>query len=422
MSKGSGGALGFSSNLAEARAGLAGSMRVRLLGVALVQAAIWASHALFYEDLIFPSREYALPYRAAQLAQCLGLLWLASGKRNARTLDWGAALLFAAILPIHGLAMQVVHEASFVPFLLTMEWGQGLIALAALLSYRPALFLFGTAWLVGVATVTLRPGFDPDLSDHVVLLLIYAVVAASIRAQDRLRVSELVARRALEEARRHRALDEQREEFLGELHDGVSAALSRAALLLDSTERVPSESRRRQILEKARVAVLDALAEARALLTLREQPTVDASWTAFCVERALREAAQGFDVEVSLSTHVEGANIPLSAAVHHALCRLASEATTNALKHSAAPALLGELEVTPEQVRFLLRNSLPEGTSEPRSSEARRGAGFGMHAARRRLSRLGGALSAGPTGDGYWVLKAHLPLHGGPHGALTEAA
>jgi signal transduction histidine kinase/CheY-like chemotaxis protein len=176
------------------------SMRVRLAAIAVLCIAIWASHALLYEDAIFPSRDYARPYRLAELVACLGLLWLVSRKRTIADTEAFGTLFLAALLPIHGLAILVVRDSCVVPFLLTMEWSQIVVALAAQLSFVPACALFGTAWTVGVAVVSLRPGFDADLADHLVLLLIYGVVAASIRAHDKLRLREFLMRREIQSA------------------------------------------------------------------------------------------------------------------------------------------------------------------------------------------------------------------------------
>ncbi len=396
---------------ADPRAGLAPSMRLRIAVLAAVQGVIWGSHAWLYEDLIFPDLEYALPYRLAQLAHCLGLLWLASRPRPTKTLEWGCTLLFVGILPIHGLAMLVVSDACFVPFLLTMEWGQGIIALAALLSYRPALVLFSVAWCTGVATVLTRPGFDPDLSDHVVLLLIYMVVAAAIRSQDRLRTSELEARTQLAAIQRTQALADQREEFLGELHDGVSAALARASLLLEASERAPVETKRRTLVEKAQTAVEGALAEARALLTLRDKPNVTTSVTALAIESALREPAQGFGVTVALSTESADDVEALPAALHHALCRLASEAATNAIRHGRATRIDASLVIDRERVSLSIRNDVTEGA--PDDQRKLRSTGFGLRAAKRRLQRLRGELRAGPSddsrGERAWLVSVTVP-------------
>ena len=379
--------------------------RFRIAAIALVQGLIWLSQALLYEDLIFPNREYALPYRLAELAQCLGLLWLASRPRSIRTLDLGSTALFVALLPAHGLAMLLVNEPCFVPFLLTMEWGQAIIALAALLSYRSSLVLFGATWCVGVATVLLRPGFDPDLSDHLVLLLIYLVVAAAIRSHERLQKRELEARQALEAERRERALEEQRQEFVGELHDGVQSALARASLLLESSEQAVTEPKTLQRLLLARRAVGTALAEARAILSLRERASVSASWTLLSIEQVLREAVAGLDVAISATEESDGSVQTLGAPQHHALCRVASEAATNAIKHARAARIDGHLRIESGVIALRIQNDCAT-TSDASSLSS----GLGLSVARRRIERLGGRLTASLEDGKRWVVQASLAV------------
>ncbi|HVU00684.1 MAG TPA: ATP-binding protein [Polyangiaceae bacterium] len=215
-------------------------MRIRLAAMTILTILIWGSQALLYEDMIFPDRAYAVPYRLAELADCIGLVFLVSRRRTMRDLEIGGAVLITALIPIHGLAMLVVHKECVVPFLLTMEWSQPVVALAMLFSFRPACALFSTTWVVGVAVTLLRPGFDADLTDHAILALIYAVVAASIRNHDRLRVREFEARRDLQAANGAlRSADEARSRLFTNLsHDlrtplalitGEARALSRTA-------------------------------------------------------------------------------------------------------------------------------------------------------------------------------------------------
>ena len=68
---------------------------------------------------------------------------------------------------------------------------------------------------------------------------------------------------------RRRALEEQRLDFVSELHDGVAASLSRAALLLDA--RGPADASRRRV-RGAEEAVREALAEVRAMFSLLDGP------------------------------------------------------------------------------------------------------------------------------------------------------
>ncbi len=174
------------------------SMRRRVAGVAIVSAAIWFSHWLWYEADIFSVLWHSHLYRLGQLAICSALTLLAFAARSLPVLEWTTAGLLCLLTVLHGFALLVVSDACFVPFLLTLEWGNIVIALAAALAFRPSVVLFGVTFVVGVAATRLRGGFDPDLSDHLVLALIYTTISISIRNYDTARTAAHLARQELQ--------------------------------------------------------------------------------------------------------------------------------------------------------------------------------------------------------------------------------
>lgn len=394
----------------EARESQLGTMRRRLAGVALLQLVIWVSHALAYEPLIFADLEFARGYRMVEVAQCLTLLVVATRARSVRWLERFALLLFVGILPMHGAALLHVRDDCFVPYLMSMEWAQPIIALATLLSFRSALVLFALAWTVGVTAVVIRPGYDPDLSDHVVLLLIYGVVAASLRSQEELRVREWASRRAWAQLQSERALEEQREKFQAELHDGVSAALSRASLLLDALLKddgrgAPREGKAHTMLLRARDAVREGLAEARALLLARRGSSVPASWLPVQLERSLREVLRGHGVELVFRDEDDDSVDTLSAGEYHAFCRLVTEAATNALRHAAPRELSCLVRIHQGSVEVCVENALATATNSS-DQPAAASTGIGLRAAERRFAKLpGGQFSAGEDGQGRWFTR-----------------
>ncbi len=188
------------SGLGELERERVASMRVRFAGVALVSAAIWFSHWLWYEADIFPVRLHSRVYRSGELLICTALVALALSVRSLRKLEWTGTALLCALTLLHGFALLVVADSCFVPFLLTLEWGNVVIALAAALAFRPSVTFFVTTWAVGVAATRLRAGYDADLSDHLVLALIYFTVSISIRNYDRSRLAAHHARHELGQA------------------------------------------------------------------------------------------------------------------------------------------------------------------------------------------------------------------------------
>ncbi|RRD28891.1 sensor histidine kinase [Actinomyces bowdenii] len=147
------------------------------------------------------------------------------------------------------------------------------------------------------------------------------------------------------------------------------------------------------------------------------------------VQRARRA---GLPVGLRLDTGEAGApSIPPRAG--RALERTAQESLTNALRHAPGAAVRVELVVAGDSAGLTVTNTAAGGTGEPGAGEgSRAGArngegpsgrtqqsglprgrgGFGLIAMRERVVAAGGALSAGPTPDGGWQVRARLPLAG----------
>ena len=177
-------------------------MRVRLLFVVGVSLAIWSSQWLLYERSLFPKAWHSQLYRGAELALCLGLLGFLARRQPLKRLEWVATAGLSLLTVAHAGAILVIAPDCVVPFTLTLEWGQMVIAFAALLSFWPTLWLLVTTWGVGLISTSIRAKWDTDFSDHIVLAGIYGVVLASIRGVDQLRRREFVGRHELDVAHR----------------------------------------------------------------------------------------------------------------------------------------------------------------------------------------------------------------------------
>ncbi|HVH43167.1 MAG TPA: ATP-binding protein [Labilithrix sp.] len=175
-------------------------MRIRVIFIAAVSFLIWLQQFVRYEDEIFSSRVHSLAYRASEAFVCVGLLVFLWRPRPLRQVEWTATAGFSLLAIAHAFAILVVKEACVVPFTLTAEWGQLVIVLVALLSFRSTLALLTVTWVAGTLATSIRAQWDTDMSDHAILLGIYAVVVMSVRAVDKLRRSEFTARVRLGEA------------------------------------------------------------------------------------------------------------------------------------------------------------------------------------------------------------------------------
>ena len=217
---------------------------------------------------------------------------------------------------------------------------------------------------------------------------------------------ELVARiaQALERTRRARAeLDQQRESLLMELHDGVSANLARAGLLLAGGEKQNVEAN----VAAARRAVAEALVETRAAFALLDDGEVELSLLIAEVRRAVSEAAEEHGLRVEVRSEVSGER-SVRAARAHVVRRLASEAMTNVLRHAGAKTVRLRFEVRAGALEASLEDDgrgLDASLVKP-DGEAGRGLGL----ARQRAARVGGSVSVRSLPEGGTRFSFVVPL------------
>jgi signal transduction histidine kinase len=189
------------------------------------------------------------------------------------------------------------------------------------------------------------------------------------------------------------ALAAQRDALLMEVHDGVSASLSRASMLLSDLEPRPSV----ETVAHARDAVRDGLDEVRAITRLlAPKPTTLLSLAAE-IRRAMADGCAAarleLDFEVDAGRASEDATV--AAAIAHTLRRVAREATTNVIKHAVAQHLVCRIAATKDMLELRIED---DGRGLP--AERSEGQGLGIMA--RRVARVGGTIEIGtrPGVDG----------------------
>jgi signal transduction histidine kinase len=212
-------------------------------------------------------------------------------------------------------------------------------------------------------------------------------------------VDELRARLAgaLERvARRRAAVRRLCDEFIMELHDGVTGALSRAAVLLAASLRERGDAR----IERAGTAVAEALDEARTLMAV-----VDGACEGFDLfVSELRGEVAGLCERHELELRFETTGVAgtsLLPTTAQALRRIALELLTNTVKHARARCVtidVGEAE------GFIRLRMTDDGVGLP--PEHLDGRGLGQ--IRRRVARLGGAVRFDPVPRGV-ALEVRLP-------------
>ena len=203
-----------------------------------------------------------------------------------------------------------------------------------------------------------------------------------------LETAELAGRVGLALARAgafHQRLRQQRDELVMELHDGVSASLVRAALLLEPSRARPAE---------ALLSVRDGLDELRSLLSGLSDGNAS-SWEELVAEVRLdlREGCERGGLLLRFDARSDGTCARPGFAAAHALRRIAREALTNVLRHARAQKVTCVVEGRRGRLHLRLVDDGP-GPALPGAP----GRGLSNMAARAR--RLGGAARFARRADG----------------------
>jgi signal transduction histidine kinase len=241
--------------------------------------------------------------------------------------------------------------------------------------------LFGTGWLIGYAFRE-RAG---------------QVEAAERRAAQAELERQLMARIAVAE---------ERARIARELHDVVAHSVSVMVLQVGAVRhRLPEDlGQDRDALRNVEEAGRTALSEMRTLLgALRldgEEAALAPSPTLAAVDRLAADVtAAGLRVE----TRVEGEPVELPQALELSAYRIVQEGLTNALKHGRAHSAVVTMRYLPEELELEVRD-------DGRGVSPTDGLGHGLVGIGERVKIFGGRVSAGPSDDGGFTLRAALPL------------
>jgi signal transduction histidine kinase len=219
---------------------------------------------------------------------------------------------------------------------------------------------------------------------------IAALAALTVRAQRRTAAAEEAG--ALLVAER----EDERRRLRADLHDGLGPLLAALGLELDAPDDPVARARARSLLD-------DAIGEVRRISRDLRPATLDELGLVGALRRqaaALTEAG-GPAIEVS----AEPTTLPdLPASVEVAAFRIASEAMTNAARHSGA-----------SQCHVRLDSSSGVGAFHVEIADDGIGVGpgrggVGLGSMRERAERLGGQFTIGPGTAGGTLVVAVLPV------------
>ncbi|MEU4996192.1 histidine kinase [Streptomyces sp. NPDC021622] len=315
-----------------------------------------------------------------------------------------------------------------------------LVALVAAARVLPLVAASLCAVVVSVAelldSLLWRVG-SPHASGDVLQALVYCTVFGAAPAalgqllRSRARVAEqvLALRQSHERAlRSERAAVEEgaRAALAREMHDVVGHEMSLISVRAAALARRAPDADTRQEAELIRTVSLRALDEMRHLVrALREQHPEEASVPLGSRLADIPALVERSGLTVQPLTIAPGDGVYWPATVELAAYRTVQEALTNVLRHGdvGAPVALRVESVDGDTCLVVeARSALAPGATGEAAPETTGGAasetsgGHGLTGLRERARILDGALAAGPTPDGSFLLRAAFPAPG--HGLM----
>lgn len=335
-----------------------------------------------------------------------------------------ALLGIAAAAMLLGLAVpsgvtNLAHAAVIVAVLRTT-------ALQSTRALRVLLPLAGLAVAVGHASDVARSEGVPLASaitagglQAVVVVALPAVAVLAVTARrdaQRARSGESAAIEREQDARVEAAVARERTGMARELHDIAAHHVSGIAVMAAAIERQidadPAAAKQsvRQVRAQSR-ALLDDLR--RLVGLLRDADHIDRVETIDAIERLVADArAAGRDVTLRVEARADGVG-PLGQLVAF---RMVQESLANAALHapgaSCAVAIDGS---SPGRVVVSVRNDVTASADRPARD------GLGLLGMRERAALVGGEVSAGPQGDGTWLVRLELPSEASADPAVQSA-
>lgn len=201
------------------------------------------------------------------------------------------------------------------------------------------------------------------------------------------------------QARVEALLEQERQRWAFEIHDGLTQAVAAAILQVELlSKRVKTDPQTAaDDLDDAATQLRASMADVRSMLfslsesTSEEPPSLQ-------IETCIDEVAGRWDMDVSL--HVEGDLLRVPPATLSVAKTVIHEALTNAAKHAGGSVTVTVDVLGPQLIASIRDNGPGLGESQRR---------FGMRMMERRVAELGGDLVATSEPDGTRIV-ARLPL------------
>jgi signal transduction histidine kinase len=210
----------------------------------------------------------------------------------------------------------------------------------------------------------------------------------------------------LHRAEVERGMAEERARLAREVHDSVGHHLTAIRMQATATRRAvrdlpPTADRTLGTIADLSAA---ALGEVRTLLQTLDEPGLGVAE----IEHLARRLSAS-DLRIVYRPSGEPGCLP--PATNHAAYRVAQEALTNAVRHSAATEV--QVNVRRERARLVI-SIADDGPIRPATGlvAGLMAEGRGIRGMRERVLAVGGALTAGPREPHGWLVEADLPITG----------
>jgi signal transduction histidine kinase len=315
-------------------------------------------------------------------------------------------------LELQGAAIAAMGAAGIAIAGLQLKGATGVAAGVAVFIAITRLPLNGGVAASGLVTVGLGAvmaiagSSSPAVAAAMLVTVLLGVVALFLKrsreSQDQTELLLAQLEDARDEQARAAAVAE-RGRIASELHDVLAHSLSGAAIQLQGARKLVDREQASPVLsdaiDRASELVKSGLANARqavgalrgdALPTVAELPELIDSYKT--------------DMNLDVTLRVEGEVRTLPANPSLALYRGAQEALTNVARYAPGACTTVTVRYANDRTRLSVDNGV--SAAPPREGM---GGGRGLDGLRERIERAGGAMSAGPTADG-WRVEIEVPL------------